>query len=79
MWLVYLRFEGKGETKITHLLTDNQDNAKKAVENAREFGASQQTPLVDYKFFHANATIKPKATSPDPLALELRDFGKQNK
>lgn len=58
MWLVYLRFDGKNQTKITYVLCSNQKHAIQIVENARQFGLNQETPLVEYKLFYSHATIK---------------------
>ncbi len=74
MWLVYLRLDGKGETRVSHWLCYRQDECMKVVEDARKFGAAKEMRLSDYAIFQSESAIEPKGTNPDPLQLEIAAF-----
>jgi hypothetical protein len=52
MWLVYLRFEGNGKTKVGHVRCINKEEAEATVKRGRKPGASfEGSHLVEYAFF----------------------------
>ncbi len=72
MWLVYLRFEGNGRTKVGHVRCDNKKEAEEIVERGRQPGASfEGSNLVEYAFFYSHGMIHEKvaATTAEPLFM----------
>jgi hypothetical protein len=70
MWLVYLRFEANGRTKVGHVRCSNRQEADAIVERGRKSGASfEGSQLVEYALFYAHGTIHQKVapTSPEPV------------
>ena len=63
MWLVYLRFDGDGQTKVGHVAASNKKEAEEVVERARKIGASfPNSRLTACQFFYAHATIHCKGS-----------------
>jgi hypothetical protein len=61
MWLVYLRFDGDGQTRVGHVPASNKKEAEQVVERARKMGASfPNSRLTECQFFYAHATIHKK-------------------
>lgn len=83
MWLVYLRFEGAGRTKVGHVRAANKQEAEQLVERARHRGASfPDSTLMEYGFFYSRGTIhfKVPPTSPEPVFTgESREAGEDGK
>jgi hypothetical protein len=75
MWLVYLRFEGNGRTKVGHIRCANKEDAQAVVERGRKPDASfEGSQLVEYAFFYAHGTIHVKVapTSAEPVFVEQK-------
>ena len=74
MWLVYLRFEGNGRTKVGHVRCANKEDAQALVERGRTPGASfEGSRLVEYALFYAHGTIQEKVapTSAEPVFVKV--------
>jgi hypothetical protein len=73
MWLVYLRFDGNGRTKVGHVRCPNEVEARAAVEKAQKPDASfEGSRLTEYALYYAHATIHEKVapTSGERLFAE---------
>lgn len=60
MWLVYLRFDDKGQVQTYHVTAENEKTVQEIYRLAEQRGLSQTAKLVEYAFFYAHATVKPK-------------------
>ncbi len=60
MWLVYLRFDGNGEGKTYHVSADTKWHVDKILAMAQKHGLSKSEWLVEYAYFYARGTMKPK-------------------
>lgn len=79
MWLVYLRFDGDGRTKVGHVRCGNKQEAIAAVEKAREPGASfDGSRLTEYALYYAHGAIHEKVapTAGEPV-FKARAPGKE--
>ena len=74
MWLVYLRFDGDGQTKVGHVSAANKEEAKQVVERAKMIGASfPNSRLTECELFYAHAMIHRK---PAPEIIFDQQAGK---
>lgn len=60
MWLVYLRFDDKGEVQTCHVTAANKTTVDHIYDLAAQHGFSRTARLVEYAFFYARGTMKPK-------------------
>ncbi|MCI0397428.1 MAG: hypothetical protein L0322_21175 [Chloroflexi bacterium] len=60
MWLVYLRFDDQGKVKTYHVTAENEAAVKSLYRLAEQHGLTPTERLVEYAFFYAHATVKPK-------------------
>ncbi len=60
MWLIYLRFEDNGQVKTYHITAENKRRVDNIFAMAEQHGLSQSEKLVEYAFFYARGTMKPK-------------------
>ena len=76
MWLVYLRFEGIGRTKVGHVRCGNRQEAEAIVERARKPGASfKGSRLLEYAFYYAHGMIHEKVPSMPPAEPVFAEEG----
>lgn len=60
MWLVYLRFEDNGQVKTYHVTAENKRMVDEIYALAEQHGLKLAEKLVEYAFFYAQGTMKPK-------------------
>lgn len=60
MWLIYLRFDDEGQVKTYHVTAENKQAVDKVYALAEQHGLKLTEQLVEYAFFYAHATVKPK-------------------
>ena len=58
MWLVYLRFDDRGQVITTHVRTYNKSGVGDIINRAGQHGFTLTTRLVEYMAFYASGTIK---------------------
>ena len=60
MWLVFLRFDDKGQVKTYHITAENKRGVDAIFSLAEQRGLSPSEKLVEYAFFYARGTMKPR-------------------
>ena len=60
MWLVYLRFDDNGQVKTYHVTAENKKVVDETINLAEQHGLKLSEKLVEYAFFYARGTMKPK-------------------
>lgn len=60
MWLIYLRYDDKGEVDTYHLLAGNKKSVDKMIQKAQCHGVTKAAKLVEYAAFYTSGTIKRK-------------------
>ncbi|MCB8952103.1 MAG: hypothetical protein H6650_08840 [Ardenticatenales bacterium] len=60
MWLVYLRFEDQEQVQTYHVTAENQKIVNEIYHLAEQHGLNPTAKLVEYAFFYAQGTMKPK-------------------
>lgn len=60
MWLVYLRFDDNGQVKAYHVTAENKKGVDAIFAMAEQRGLSPTEKLIEYAFFYARGTMKPK-------------------
>jgi hypothetical protein len=60
MWLVYLRFDDQGQVKTYHVTAENKKAVDEIYALAEQHGLKMTEKLVEYAFFYARGTMKPK-------------------
>ena len=60
MWLLYLRFDDKGEVKTYHVRTGGKDHVLELLTLAEQHGLTPTARLVEYAAFAVSGTIKLK-------------------
>lgn len=60
MWLVYLRFDDRGQVQTYHVTAENKAAVDEIYRMAEQRGLSQTARLVEYAFIYSSGTLKPK-------------------
>ncbi|MCA9926361.1 MAG: hypothetical protein KC421_28530 [Anaerolineales bacterium] len=60
MWLIYLRFDDNGHVKTYHVTGENKRRIDSILAMAEQHGLTKAEKLVEYAFFYARGTMKPK-------------------
>ena len=60
MWLVYLRFDDNSQAKTYHVAAENKHSVDAIFAMVEKHGLSSTEKLVEYAFFYARGTMKPK-------------------
>ncbi|MBX3059595.1 MAG: hypothetical protein KF770_24350 [Anaerolineae bacterium] len=60
MWLIYLRFDDQGQVKTYHVTAVNKRQVDEIYALAERHGLKPTEKLVEYAFFYARGTMKPK-------------------
>ena len=60
MWLIYLRFDDQCVVKTYHVTAGNKKGVDEIFALAEQHGLTATSRLVEYAFFYANGTMKPK-------------------
>lgn len=60
MWLVYLRFDDRGQVQTYHVTAENETAVDHIFQLAEQHGLSETAHLVEYAFIYSSGTLKPK-------------------
>jgi hypothetical protein len=73
MWLVFLKFEGEGQVRTTHVHCGNQQEAREAIERAKGQQEQPRLKLTEYVLFYSARTIYQKEANTFPLLFRQDD------
>jgi hypothetical protein len=76
MWLVYVRFDDKGEVQTYHIRVRTQREVRELQALVERHGLTPTAKLVEYAVFSAGATIQPR-TVPNFHYYEHAEFVKR--